>query len=237
MGCGASGVSEAEKCDEGVIAAPKRESRRSTAVFHAGKSAGVQHDNPPAKHSIHRHNHSRNSDHAANDLKEKLDMLVARLVFEEEQAMLFNSYSNHRPSSFGRSAQQCKHDVCPLSLQEINANTSVLTIETPHECASDDEGPDNSCAHPRRDSWAAKLLKQECAMCLEEFTCGDQLRILFCSHAFHKHCIDEWFSRSRTCPFCLQDVTCIPKPDDLPECDLPTSPFQAPLQVFDNEVA
>jgi len=46
-----------------------------------------------------------------------------------------------------------------------------------------------------------------CTICLEEFEIGEELRLLPCSHCFHKACVDHWLLRQqRRCPLCMQDV-------------------------------
>ncbi|KAL1219746.1 RING-H2 finger protein ATL80 [Cardamine amara subsp. amara] len=45
----------------------------------------------------------------------------------------------------------------------------------------------------------------ECAICLTEFTAGDELRILpQCGHGFHVSCIDTWLGSHSSCPSCRQ---------------------------------
>lgn len=44
--------------------------------------------------------------------------------------------------------------------------------------------------------------KRECRICMNEFTRGEELRLLQCFHHFHKQCIDSWFDRSVKCPLC-----------------------------------
>ena len=53
-----------------------------------------------------------------------------------------------------------------------------------------------------------KLLKNNCAICLETPKQTDKVRTLVCGHQFHSSCISEWirFSKSTdstyTCPIC-----------------------------------
>lgn len=44
--------------------------------------------------------------------------------------------------------------------------------------------------------------KKECAVCLEEYTRGCELRRLCCGHRFHKRCLDPWLYEARSCPIC-----------------------------------
>ncbi|KAI1312601.1 hypothetical protein EDD11_002947 [Mortierella claussenii] len=47
-----------------------------------------------------------------------------------------------------------------------------------------------------------------CAICLDEYEVGDQLRELPCKHFFHRHCIDPWFKDVHSiCPVCKRDYS------------------------------
>lgn len=45
-----------------------------------------------------------------------------------------------------------------------------------------------------------------CAICIEPYKTSDILRILPCTHEFHKSCIDPWLLEHRTCPMCKMDI-------------------------------
>jgi hypothetical protein len=41
-----------------------------------------------------------------------------------------------------------------------------------------------------------------CAVCLDDFEAGDELRTMPCSHSFHERCIFRWLRISHLCPCC-----------------------------------
>jgi len=46
-----------------------------------------------------------------------------------------------------------------------------------------------------------------CAICLSDFEDGDKLRVMPCSHRFHKSCVDEWLRVNASCPSCRCDIS------------------------------
>jgi len=44
----------------------------------------------------------------------------------------------------------------------------------------------------------------DCVICLEQMKEDDLVTIIYCSHIFHKYCIDMWIEKKRICPLCDQ---------------------------------
>jgi len=49
-------------------------------------------------------------------------------------------------------------------------------------------------------------LREHCLVCLEDYQSSDQLKILPCSHRFHKACINPWLSHQKHCPVCRKEI-------------------------------
>ncbi|KAG9339759.1 hypothetical protein JZ751_022425, partial [Albula glossodonta] len=56
------------------------------------------------------------------------------------------------------------------------------------------------------DSGSSSTSGPVCAICLEEFLDGQDLRIISCAHEFHKECVDPWLLQHRTCPLCMHNI-------------------------------
>ncbi|XP_037678639.1 E3 ubiquitin-protein ligase RLIM-like [Choloepus didactylus] len=56
-------------------------------------------------------------------------------------------------------------------------------------------------------SCEANDVLKACIICITEYTEGNKIRVLPCSHEYHVHCIDHWLSENSTCPICRCKVT------------------------------
>ena len=47
----------------------------------------------------------------------------------------------------------------------------------------------------------------DCSICLDTLTVGDEILLLPCNHVFHKNCMNEWLKEGRAvCPVCRQGI-------------------------------
>nr|XP_056721559.1 E3 ubiquitin-protein ligase RNF43 [Euleptes europaea] len=59
---------------------------------------------------------------------------------------------------------------------------------------------------PTGDSASTCSSAPVCAICLEEFSEGQELRIITCFHEFHRWCVDPWLQQHQTCPLCMFNI-------------------------------
>ncbi|CAI7923593.1 unnamed protein product [Closterium sp. NIES-54] len=78
---------------------------------------------------------------------------------------------------------------------------------------------------------------ETCAICLEDYECGDRLRVLPCSHEFHTECVDEWLTtRQPFCPVCKRIARTLKKTPEQ-ATDLSASSSSASSSSNDFEMA
>lgn len=83
---------------------------------------------------------------------------------------------------------------------------------------------------------------ESCALCLEAFETGDEVRRLACAHEFHRRCCDRWLIealayKKRRCPLCnldpLGDLAPSPQAEEL-TTPTPSSPPSPPSATASN---
>ncbi|KFK30185.1 hypothetical protein AALP_AA7G229000 [Arabis alpina] len=83
------------------------------------------------------------------------------------------------------------------ALQALPKSTYTSPSSSSSAGAGDGDSPCSSSGDGGGES------STECAICLTEFTDGEEIRILpLCNHAFHVACIDKWLSSRSSCPSC-----------------------------------
>jgi hypothetical protein len=48
--------------------------------------------------------------------------------------------------------------------------------------------------------------EKQCAVCMCDFTTGDQAKQMPCKHIFHPDCIHPWLAKHNSCPNCRQEL-------------------------------
>ncbi|XP_015221936.2 E3 ubiquitin-protein ligase znrf3 [Lepisosteus oculatus] len=64
----------------------------------------------------------------------------------------------------------------------------------------------------------------DCAICLEKYIDGEELRVIPCAHRFHKKCVDPWLLQHHTCPHCRHNIIEQKKGNPGPICMEPGNP-------------
>jgi hypothetical protein len=81
------------------------------------------------------------------------------------------------------------------------ASSSTNTTETSTTSSSTSSSSGNYTATTST-SCCSTADDNECLICFASYTRGATLVSLPCGHSYHKACIEEWFYRQCTCPYC-----------------------------------
>ncbi|NWR41751.1 RN215 protein, partial [Regulus satrapa] len=60
--------------------------------------------------------------------------------------------------------------------------------------------------HPGKPPRSRACEIDSCAVCLDQFHRSQWLRVLPCSHEFHRDCVDPWLLLQQTCPLCKRNI-------------------------------
>mmetsp|Transcript_17736 Transcript_17736/g.41266 ORF Transcript_17736/g.41266 Transcript_17736/m.41266 type:complete len:211 (-) Transcript_17736:272-904(-) len=70
-----------------------------------------------------------------------------------------------------------------------------------------------------------------CAICLQPWAVGDEVKITPCGHRFHAECLDNWTKRSATCATCRRSLVEVEDVENPKPVDAPAAPPAAELAV------
>ncbi|XP_062416380.1 E3 ubiquitin-protein ligase znrf3, partial [Pungitius pungitius] len=87
---------------------------------------------------------------------------------------------------------------------------------------------DSGCGPPDALSGSST---SDCAICLEKYTDGEELRVIPCAHRFHKKCVDPWLLQHHTCPHCRHNIIEQKKGNPGPACTDPGNPVHGRQRV------
>jgi len=82
---------------------------------------------------------------------------------------------------------------------EIKSFKSISKIVL---CGNNLEQLEKQCNRERTDA----IVNSVCSICFENINEGESVRKLYCSHKYHRCCVDSWLIENTTCPVCRHDV-------------------------------
>ncbi|EFW98674.1 ring finger domain protein [Grosmannia clavigera kw1407] len=115
------------------------------------------------------------------------------------------------------------------------AHTTATTNAVPEPPNTTNIGPADTAIGPSSDGLSQSDDHLGCSICTEDFTVGEDVRVLPCNHKFHPTCVDPWLVNvSGTCPLCRLDL----RPKDGEEDDTSsTGEMHLPPPLGDDEAA
>ncbi|KAL0940716.1 E3 ubiquitin-protein ligase [Colletotrichum truncatum] len=133
-----------------------------------------------------------------------------------------------------------QHDSVPANAKSTEATTSTTTAVAPEMIGAAVTTTTKAAApavtaKPAETEKPGGVQQDEanlgCTICTEDFSVGEDVRVLPCNHKFHPNCVDPWLVNvSGTCPLCRLDLR--PQGDNT---ENPTEELPPPLELDGHE--
>ncbi|KAL7795184.1 hypothetical protein V8C37DRAFT_408860 [Trichoderma ceciliae] len=134
---------------------------------------------------------------------------LARAVLETLPIVKFNNQESTKPDP------ELELDTATTDVRDARTqkSASILTDDARHEATSAATGGNETNdavpveSHGAIEASPTAVGNVGCSICTEDFTEGEDMRVLPCNHQYHPNCIDPWLINvSGTCPLCRLDL-------------------------------
>ncbi|KAK1988306.1 hypothetical protein LZ30DRAFT_745213 [Colletotrichum cereale] len=100
-----------------------------------------------------------------------------------------------------------KHSETTMTTGNMAAGGATATATTTAATAAATADATNTTGSANQGSSGQEDENLGCSICTEDFTVGEDVRVLPCDHKFHPNCVDPWLVNvSGTCPLCRLDL-------------------------------
>ncbi|KAH9473418.1 hypothetical protein Pst134EA_000491 [Puccinia striiformis f. sp. tritici] len=126
------------------------------------------------------------------------------LVGDQEEA----DDHHHQGDTHQEELVRQPHDRLNDSILDLISGIDVHDLEfiDPDDHQDHDQHQDQDHGQGQGQSHHVLVLQntlEKCLICLDEYLNEDSVQILSCKHMFHKHCVDQWLTKSSdSCPVC-----------------------------------
>ncbi|POW07595.1 hypothetical protein PSTT_08169 [Puccinia striiformis] len=133
------------------------------------------------------------------------------LVVEEEEEVDDHHHqgdTQQEPETHQEELARQPHDRLNDSILDLISGIDVHDLEfiDPDDHQDHDQHQDQDHGQGQSQGHHVLVLQntlEKCLICLDEYLNEDSVQILSCKHMFHKHCVDQWLTKSSdSCPVC-----------------------------------
>ncbi|KAK2021085.1 hypothetical protein LX32DRAFT_277376 [Colletotrichum zoysiae] len=114
---------------------------------------------------------------------------------------------NRQPDTAQVNAKHSDTTMTTGSIEANGATPNATAAGSANAAAAATAGAANATGSASHGSSGQEDENLGCSICTEDFTVGEDVRVLPCNHKFHPNCVDPWLVNvSGTCPLCRLDL-------------------------------